>query len=210
MIKTCSPDFIIADLKLECDEAPESLIRRSLMRAVRQFAVTSMYKVWLDIPTQAGVQHYPFENYLPKGYGVQYVTEVMYNNCCIKCLDDDCKDWCASGYRLDDLTQISLQGYCPSTDPNDPECRDELKVKVVLRPKNDLCDLPCDLVERFDEELKDGALSYLLAMKGKSWTDFGAAQFYDNRFQGGIASAKCLTANKMNPEDVRIPGEILM
>ena len=210
MIKTCKPEMILADLKVECEDAPNALIQRSLMRAVREFSGTCMYAVWVDIPTQDGVQHYPFERYLPEGYGIQYVMDVKYNGCCIKCLDEDCNEHCPSGYTLDDMTQISLVGYCPSSDQGDPTCRDTLQIKVVLRPKSDNCEIPCDMVERFDEELKDGALSFLLAMKNRKWTDFRAAEFYDNRFKGGIASAKCLVSNKMNSGDQTIPGERLM
>ena len=210
MIKTCKPDWIIADLHAECPEAPVVLIMRSLMRAVRKFATTCMYSVWIDIPTQGNVQHYPFERYLPEGFGVQYVTEVMYNNCCIPCLDEDCKQMCASGYVLDDLNQISLKGYCPQEDTKDPDCKDELKVKVVLKLNNDACEIPCDMLEMYEEELKDGALGMLLAMKNKEWTDFRAAEFYENRFEGGIASAKCLNNRKLNPRDDVIPGERLL
>lgn len=180
------------------------------MRAVRQFSTTCMLETWIDIPTQDNVQHYPFERYLPEGYQVKYVTAVMYNNCCIQCLDDDCNYRCASGYRLSDMNQITLQGYCPSSDEKDPECRDTLKVKAVLQPRPDACEIPKDMVERFEEELQDGALGFLLSMKGKPWNDNRAAEFYENRFQAGIASAKCLVGNKYNPNDYSIPGERLL
>lgn len=208
MIKTCKPDWIISDLVAMCPKAPVTMLMRSLMRAVRDFSTTCMYQEWIDIPVQSGVQYYPFERYLPEGYTVQYVTSVMYNNCCIPCLDDDCKSQCQSGYRLDDLRQISLYGYCPSDD--DPECPDVLRVQVVLRPNNDACEIPCDMLEQFEEELTSGALSYLMAMKGHSWADGSQADFYRNEFRGGIASAKCLIDKKFNPTDDRIPGEKLI
>ena len=197
MIKTCSPDLLLADLKIECEGAPDILLRRSLMRAVKEFSSTCMLEVWVDVPTYESVKHYPFEMFLPEGYGVRYVTAVKYNDCCIPCLDDDCSHGCASGYTLDDMKQIRLHGYCPQTDSNDPECKDTLAVKVVLVPNADSCEIPCDMLDRFDEELKDGALGILLGMKGRAWTDFRLSEYYDNRFQGGIASAKCLVADKI-------------
>lgn len=209
-MQTCSPDYLIADIVAECPGAPGQLIQRSLMRAAqRLMAVTCMNEVWVDIPTQHNVQHYPFERYLPKGYSVQYVAEVMYNNCCIECVDDDCT-LCPTGYRLDDLTQITLMGYNPQSDGKRGECLDKLKVKVVLRPNNDLCELPCDLISRFEPELRDGTLGNLLAIKGKDWTDFRAAEFYENRFEGGVASAKALVANKMRKGQCVLKPECLL
>lgn len=210
MIRTESPDLILADLLVECPGAPMALIQRSLMRAVRRFSDSCMLETWVEIPTQNNVQHYPFERYLPKGYSVSYVTEVMYNQCCIPCLEEDCNQHCSSGFTLDDMTQITLVGYCPSSDPRDPTCKDTLKVKVVLKPNADACEIPSDMINRFEEELKDGALANLLTMKNKDWTDFRAGEFYENRFEGGLASAKCLVGNKMNPRDHVIPGERLM
>lgn len=211
MIKTCDPELILADLKVQCEEAPEILIKRSLMKAAQKFgSETCMWDQWIDIPTETNVQHYPFERYIPEGFGVQYVTDVMYNNCCIPCLDQKCDEYCSSGYILDDLNQITLVNYCPTNDWSDPDCRDTLKVRVTLRLKADVCKLPCDMVERFEEELIDGALGNLLSIKGKKWTDNQAAEFYENRFAGGLASAKCLLQNKMNPSDQVIPGERLL
>jgi len=201
----------MADLKVQCDEAPDTLIQRSLMQAAQKFgSETCMFDQWIEIPTQSNVQHYPFERYIPEGFGVQYVTDVMYNNCCIKCLDDKCDEYCASGYVLDDMKQIRLVGYCPQAEDlgkTYDDCKDTLKVRVTLRLKADVCELPCDMLERFEEELRDGALGFLLSIKNKKWTDNRAAEFYENRFAGGLASAKCLIANKMNPEDQVIPGE---
>jgi hypothetical protein len=211
MIKTCKPELILADLKVQCDEAPDILINRSLMKAAQKFgSETCMFDQWIDIPTQSGVQHYPFERYIPEGFGVQYVTDVKYNGCCIPCLDQSCDEHCKSGYTLDDMQQITLHGYCPRADQGDPACRDTLQVRVTLRLRADVCELPCDMVERFEEELMDGALGFLLSMKNKKWNDNQAAEFYENRFAGGIASAKCLLANKMNPGDQQIPGERMM
>jgi len=211
MIKTCKPELILADLKVQCDEAPDILINRSLMKAAQKFgSETCMFDQWIDIPTQSGVQHYPFERYIPEGFGVQYVTDVKYNGCCIPCLDQSCDEHCKSGYTLDDMQQITLHGYCPRADQGDPTCRDTLQVRVTLRLRADVCELPCDMVERFEEELMDGALGFLLSMKNKKWNDNQAAEFYENRFAGGLASAKCLLANKMNPSDQQIPGERMM
>jgi hypothetical protein len=210
-MKTCSPEYLIADLVADCPEVPAELVHRGLMRAAkRMMAVTCMNEQWIDIPTQANVQHYPFERYLPTGYSVQYVTEVKYNGCCIAPVKNDCS-MCPVGYCLEDLTQIRLFGYCPQgEDPKDPECTDTLQVKVVLRPNNDLCDLPCDLIDRFEEELRDGALGNILSMKDKPWTDYKVAEFHENRFEGDIASAKCLVQNKMNPEGARMAPECLI
>ena len=209
MIKTCTPDWIIADLSVDFPEVPVNLIQRALMRAARKFSAACMYHEWIEIPTQANVQHYPFERYLPEGFGVQYVTDVRYNGCCIECLDDECKRGCPSGYRLDDLKQITLVGYCPGTE-DDPECKDILEVRVALRIEPDACELPCDMVERFEDELKDGAQGNILSMNRKPWSDFRQAEFYENRFEGGIASAKCLIANKMQPETGTLEPECLI
>lgn len=204
-MKTVKPDWIIADVVAQCPEAPASLILRCLMKAARAFSSTCINETWIDIPTQENVQHYPFERYLPEGFEVEYISEVMYNNCCIKCLDDNCRDWCTAGYIMDDLNHITLRQYCPGEDG----C-DTLRVKAVLRVSPDGCDLPKDMVDRFEVELFTGTMAHLLTMKGKQWTDFKAGEYYENQFKGDIASAKHLVGNKMNPEGCRIEAECLI
>lgn len=207
-VKTCKPDWLMADAGLAVPEAPVALLLRSLMQAARKFSETCMYAEWIDIPTQENVQTYPFEKYLPEGFGVQYVLEVRYNGCCIDCIDDDCKDMCPIGYRLDDLTHITLFGYCPAE--GEPDCKDKLEVKVALRIEPDACELPCDMLERFETPLMHGMMANLLSMPGKPWYNASLGEFHRNEFLGDIASAKCLVANKMNPEDTRVEAECLI
>lgn len=206
MIQTVKPDWIIADALAHCTDAPFVLVQRALMRAARKFSKTCMHSCWVDIPTQANVQHYPFERYLPEGFGVEYVTDVKYNNCCIRCIEDDCS-YCPVGYSLDDLNHITLHGYCPQGVGS--EC-ETLQVKVVLRINPDACELPKDLVDRFEEPLLNGTLAYLMAMKNQAWTDFRQAEFYENQFKGDIASAKCLIGEKMDPDGARLHAERLI
>lgn len=206
MLKTVKPEWIIADIVALCPDAPLALVQRAIMRTARKFAKTCMHSTWVQVPTQANVQHYPFERFLPKGFGVEAVTDVKYNGCCIPCIGDECGS-CPIGYSLDDLTQISLHGYCPQGVGD--EC-DTLEVKVVLRVNSDSCELPKDLVDRFEEPLLNGALGILLAMKGQKWEDFRQAEFYENQFKGDLASAKCVIAEKGQSGDHRIPGERLL
>lgn len=203
MLKTVKPEWIIADITALCPEAPLALVQRAIMRSARKFAKTCMHAIWVQVPTQENVQHYPFERFLPKGFGVEAVTDVKYNGCCIPCIDDECGT-CPIGYSLDDLTQITLHGYCPQGKTG--EC-ETLEVKVVLRIAPESKELPKDLVDRFEEPLYNGALGILLAMKGQPWEDFRAAEFYENQFKGDIASAKCVVANKFGSGSDTIPGE---
>lgn len=207
MIKTKKPEWIMADIAVECPDAPSILVQQSLMRAVQEFSSTCMLEVWVDIPTQENVYHYPFERYLPKGYGVNSVSEVRFNDCCLDCVTDECGRTCESGYRLDDLKQITLVGYHPS---DDPECPDSLRVKVVLRLERDACEIPCDMLDLFEKGLKDGALANLFKMKKRPWTDQGLAEYYDNQFQGEMASAKCLVGNDFKTEQQHMQPERLL
>lgn len=134
---------------------------------------------------------------------MEYVSEVRYNGCCIECIDDDCNT-CPIGYTLDDLNHITLHGYCPQG--RGSEC-ETLEVKAALRINSDACELPKDLVDRFEEEIGRGALGYLLNMKDKPWTDIRQGEYYENQFKGDIASAKCLIGNKMNPEVTNMTPE---
>lgn len=176
------------------------------MRTVRKFAKTGMHAVWVQVPTQENVQHYPFESFLPQGYSVERVTDVKYNGCCIRCIEEECGS-CPTGYSLDDLTQITLHGYCPQG--GGAEC-DRLEVKVELRINSDQCKLPKDLVDRFEEPILNGTLGILLAMKNQPWEDFRQAEFYENQFKGDLASAKCVVSDKTRTDSDRILGERLL
>lgn len=198
MIKMCDADWLLADIQFELDNVPIEILRRSLVRAIKEFSRVGTNKQWIKIPTQTNVQHYPFERHLPEGWDVQYMHDVKYNDCCIPCLNEDCDDHCTSGYTQDDMSQITLKGYCPQND--DDECHDTLEIQVTLRLSDDTCKFPCDVIEQFSEDLQVGVKAKVMAMNNKPWTSLREAEFYENKWEGCIASAKCLVGNKMNPK----------
>ncbi len=209
MIRLCKPEMLLADLQMEFPQAPLVVIQRQLSRAVEKFADVGMNSVWVSVPVQQNVQHYPFERHLPKDFKVQGIQDVRFNGCCLRCVDDDCKAGCLQGYRVDDLHQITLIGYCPG-DQSDPECQDTLEVKVCLRYVGTDCMIPCDILERFSEALRDGAMAHMFGMTAQPWTDYRVSEYHQNQFLGGIASAKCVASRNGKKGNNVVPGECLM
>lgn len=197
MIETVKPEWLMAQLAEECPEAPVHTLRRALTRAAKDFADTGIVTVWLSIPTQENVASYPLEDYVCEGMAIKYIKNVEYCGCCIQCAEE-CKP-CPTGYFVDDLHHITLVGsYVPQR-----TSEEDLRVQVVLRVTNEMCDIPKDMAEEYEETLTEGALYYLLKQKNKKWTDFKLATFYKDQFQGKIASAKCVIGNKhSNKPDV--------
>lgn len=198
MIETAKPDQLMAQLSDECPEAPVASLRRALMRAVKEFAETGLVAPWITIPTQACVASYPLERYVCEGMEIKFIRNVEWCGDCYDCVEE-CKG-CQTGYRMDDLHHITLVG---SIVPQSSGTSD-LRVQAVLRVKNDNCEIPKDMLDEYEETLFDGAMSFLLKQKGKPWSDFRLASYYQNEFRGKKANAKCNVQNKHNDCDQEI------
>jgi hypothetical protein len=203
-LRLCDATWIITDIAAEYDNIPTILIRRALTRVVQEFSCAQPYRVWISIPTQEKVHHYPFKRFMPKGFTTQYVHNVRYNQCCLQQVKDKCHP-CPQGYEVEGLHTIRLHGYYPCNE-------DSLEVEVTLRMTSEACEYPCELVERFETEFRHGVMAQLLLMGGKPWTNLQLGEFYENQFQGGMASAKVLIGNgfDVDPKDNRIEPELLL
>lgn len=205
MIPTCEPEWLIADIIDNCPDAPIGTVRRCITKAVKDFAKAGMIDPWISIPTQACVPDYPFEDHIPEGFHVEYIKHVKW---CGKCIEpiEECDRWCPTGYKLDDLNHLTLYGgYVPSCD-----AQDDLQVHAILSVDNDNCEVPCDTLERFENELFSGAMGHLLMQKDKDWSDIRMAREYKQEFRGCVAAAKCLVSQNMNPCNTRIKPECIL
>lgn len=198
MIQTAKPDVLMLQLAEECPEAPVGALRRALQRAVRTFSNSGLLETWMTVPTQCNVAGYPLEEHICDGMSIKFIRNVEWCGTCLRCVED-CKG-CQTGYRVDDLHHITLVG---SSVPG-RNALDDLRVQVVLKPLNDQCDLPVDLLEEYEEDLFAGAMSYLLRQRKKDWSDPRAAREYKDEFDGGLASAKCLAATSHKDQEARI------
>lgn len=65
-----------------------------------------------------------------------------------------------------------------------------LKVRAIIAPTDALIELPDFLYYEFEDDFKNGALSRLMKIPGKDWTNLSAATAYTTLFKSGIKKAK--------------------
>lgn len=182
----------------ECPEAPVGVLRRALQRAARELSNSGLVQPWINIPTQCGVANYPLEDLICEGMSIKSIRNVEWCGECLRCVED-CRG-CQTGYQVDDLHHITLVG---SVIPKRNGV-DDLRVQVVLKPKNDNCEIPVDMLEGFEEALFSGAMAAILRQRKKDWSDPAGAREYREEFQGEIASAKCAVQSHFNDKEPRI------
>lgn len=87
-------------------------------------------------------------------------------------------------YFLDTDDTIRLIGVPTETIP------DSLEAGVVLKPTRESRGCPAFLYQDWAEPIAAGALSKLMAMKGKIWAQEALVGFYDRQFRAGISRAR--------------------
>lgn len=203
-IETCQPDWLIADIRDNCPDAPNTTVRRCLTKAVRDLSVAGFVEPWINVPVQANVPNYPLDHLIPEGFRIKFLRLVEWCGTCI-CPIPDCTP-CPTGYTYDDMHHLTLHGgYLPCEDS-----ATDLRIKVALDVTNETCGIPCDLLEQFESDLMIGTMAHLLAQKGKSWSDPREAERYHQMFKGCIASAKQLQRQGMDDGAHRIRPECLI
>ena len=65
-----------------------------------------------------------------------------------------------------------------------------LQVRSIVVPTSSMTDLPDYWFDEFDDVIRAGALSKLLAMPARDWTSEQLGAFYMSKFQDGIKTAK--------------------
>lgn len=75
-----------------------------------------------------------------------------------------------------------------------------LTAGVVLKPSRDATSCPSFLYDDWVEVIAAGALSKLLAMRGKIWAQEALVPFYDRIFRAGIARAKSKSSKSWQKE----------
>ncbi len=103
------------------------------------------------------------------------------------------------------LNQPAAQPRCYAYQPESslifPAPSDaEYVVRVVAQvtPTDTTADIPDDLLAKWQRKLDEGALSYLFAIEGQSWTDKQAAVRSATSFQAAINNAKADEARSYN------------
>lgn len=76
-----------------------------------------------------------------------------------------------------------------------PEAVETLSVIVRTRPSRDATTLPDEIVDRYMDELANGAKARLMIMKDKAWTDLDMAGLHKQMFEDAI--------NKTNIRDAK-------
>lgn len=203
-IETCQPDWLLADIKDNCPDAPPSSVRRCLTKAVRDLSRAGLVEPWITVPTQANVAQYPLEDLMPDGFRIRYLRLVEWCGSCISPIPD-CTP-CPTGYTYDDLHHLTLHGgYIPCEDSPD-----DLRIKVALDITNETCGIPCDMLELFESDLLVGAMAHLLGQKSKTWSDPRESERLHAQFMGCVSSAKQLRRQGMNDGVMRILPESLI
>jgi hypothetical protein len=64
-----------------------------------------------------------------------------------------------------------------------------VRVLVVLKPTQSAQDVDEVIFEEYRDIIKHGALSYLMQMYGKAWSEPNMAVFHENKYQAGVSEA---------------------
>jgi len=161
-MKTEPLDDLINILQFEFPDLPEEIAERALIRSARALSCIKVAQTRIEVPLQNCVGHYNIEHLLPDGMEVQCVEQVKYCGCCI-CHIEPCTP-CPHGYELLGHHDIAIH-------PAPSNGEETLELYLTLRPTYKACELPSEMVCRYEEPLLDEARGLIAQMPNQSWTN---------------------------------------
>lgn len=120
-------------------------------------------------------------------------------------------------YRGEDSNKRPVNDYCSlnafgllTFDKSVTESGEPIHVRVVLEPSVDATDIPDDIGHRYREAFINGALSFLMMMPRKIWTNPEQAMLHDQKYNQMLGEAKVSRANGNSERPMRVAPRHLL
>lgn len=191
-------DNLIADVRMRTLDAPAALVRAAYVRAARRLCLKSGW-LRVEIPgaTVVAQQRYSLGNDTYVEICGIYAMSATYDGKTnpvteksSQLWDPDDEDGPPVLYQYVPEGQFALHPL--------PDAVYPLTVTATVAPKRGATSIAEELAVRWEYELQDGALAFLLAMKDQPWANPGEAQVLEQRFRVAQASAAIAAQRAFN------------
>lgn len=180
------------DIQYHIPNCPSPLINKAVKRATRMFCTEShAHRVYLSpITVVSDVDTYSLT--APAGFEIVQVLNVRFNGAGMTAiseslLDGRGVDWnTATGTPTDYfLTSRSEIRLYPK-----PQSVGTLEIRVSLRPTRTATGGDDTIMDRYWDEIMDGALGELFTLDNTPWEDGNQATMHMSRFAGAVEKAR--------------------
>jgi hypothetical protein len=202
-IDMVSVDSIVPRVAISVDHAPESLIRDFIVEAAKEFCErTELWRYTLpSLPLAAGTRYVslpaPSDSIVHAVSGVvlgaNHRPDARRPEAVESC--SGLQDGLPSVYANTDTQLVFERAQKDAT---------TLVCRVVLAPALGAQQIPAFLVQRYKQVLADGALSHLLAIANKAWTNYDLSILCRNKFEDGTNRAKVHSVAGRAPAEHRV------
>lgn len=172
----------------------DPVTEHAIKRACIEFCNGSW--IWKHLPDAidvvAGEAFYDLE--APQGTDISAVMDVAHNNVpltakSVAWLDAQLPGWRTTRAAPKYYTQVDTEQVIVAAVP-DAGISGGLTMTLALQPSQSATGLPKWIFNQYLYVLADGAMSKLMLMPGKPWTDLANGQDRRTRFEQGIANAR--------------------
>lgn len=183
----------------------------AIKRAVIDFCRASW--VWKFLPDPqsvvAGEAFYDLEP--DTGTEVVAVMDVTCNgvpldNKSLDWLNSELPDWRTRAATPKYFTQVDTEQIILAALP-DANITNGLTMTLALTPAQSATGFPGWIWSRYVEDISAGALSRLMLMPGKPWTDLANGTDRQQKFQNAIANARASAVRALSRADVRVKSQ---
>lgn len=177
---------VLDDLRLYAPGAPEPVLVRAYIHAVRRMAEHA--RVWRS--DDVGVTQTVDDGVMNLRPGSDAGDAEVYDAVYVMYQDDVLK-------KASDRQMAGLKGSKPAAyrirpnrlffAPKDADIDEDLFDGLfILRPARNAEFIDEELVDEFKDQFERGALARLLAQPGQTWTSFDGAEFYEQMFRSDM------------------------
>ena len=173
----------------------DTLIERSIRSAVIElYEKAEVYQYELDpITTVSGTYEYDFE--VPNGTAVHKILWVTYDGDDLEpisssLLEEREPKWRDSNYYGTPIYYIKQsQAIFWLAPVPDVTKTNSVRMRAILKPTHSSTSCNADVMNDYRDTIVNGTLVRLLRTPSKDWTDYNAAQIYNQLFQEGLTFA---------------------
>lgn len=192
----------------EAKDCPTAIMKQAILKACIRFCVVSHYwrEQHADIVTVGNIKDYTLT--APTGGQIETVLEpILHNNIQVwqrtrKWMNDNRYAWTtndgqtAEFFIVDTLGTLRLYPY-----PTAGSQGTLSDIWMIVKPTPSATTVPAALFNEFYETIAKGALSYLMLMSNKKWSDPHTGENYRIEFEAMCSTAKNKALSGFKTED---------
>lgn len=198
-------------LPLLAADPSDPVTENAIKRSVIEFCAGSWIWQYLPDPIDVAAGENVYDLEPPPGADITTIMDVSYNRVpltdkSLTWLDQELPGWRSTRATPKYFTQVDTEQVILAPLP-DTNLSGGLVMTLALQPSQSATSFPKWIFNQYIYTLADGAVSKLMLMPGKGWTDLQNGLDRRNRFEAAIANARNNSASALGRAATRVKSQ---